>query len=62
MDEHGITVNKNMIPNDPRTPVWTSGIRIGTAAMTTLGYRAIDFMNVADDIDDILTQKVVQRR
>lgn len=62
LDEHGITVNKNMIPNDPRTPVWTSGIRIGTAAMTTLGYRAIDFMNVADDIDDILTQKVVQRR
>jgi len=61
LDEHGITVNKNMIPNDPRSPMWTSGIRIGTAAMTTLGYRALDFMNVADDIDEILTQKMVQR-
>ena len=61
LDEHGITVNKNMIPNDPRTPLWTSGIRIGTAAMTTKGYRAIDFMNIADDIDEILTQKVIKR-
>lgn len=61
LDEHGITVNKNMIPNDPRTPLWTSGIRIGTAAMTTKGYRALDFMHVADEIDEILTQKVIKR-
>lgn len=62
LDEHGITVNKNMIPNDPRTPLWTSGIRIGTPAMTTLGYSAINFMNVADEIDEILTQKTIMRK
>lgn len=61
LDEHGITVNKNMIPNDPRTPLWTSGIRIGTPAMTTRGYSAINFMDVADEIDEILTQKVIKR-
>lgn len=61
LDAHGITVNKNMIPNDPRSPVWTSGIRIGTPAMTTMGYQAINFMRLADDIDEILTAKSIAR-
>lgn len=61
LEEHGIFVNKNMIPGDKRTPLWTSGIRIGTAAMTTKGYSALDFMNVAGDIDEILTQKMIKR-
>ncbi|MCX2726151.1 serine hydroxymethyltransferase [Thermomicrobium sp. 4228-Ro] len=40
LDEVGITVNKNAIPNDPRPPTLTSGIRIGTPAMTTRGFGA----------------------
>lgn len=61
LEDHGIIVNKNMTPNDQRTPLWTSGIRIGTQAMTTMGYRALDFMNIADDIDEILTQKSMNK-
>lgn len=38
LDEVGITVNKNAIPNDPKPPTQTSGIRIGTPAMTTRGF------------------------
>ncbi|MGB3634929.1 MAG: serine hydroxymethyltransferase, partial [Rubrobacteraceae bacterium] len=37
LDEVGVTCNKNMIPNDPEGPMVTSGIRLGTAAMTTRG-------------------------
>jgi len=41
LEEKGITVNKNGIPNDPRSFVETSGIRIGTAAETTRGHGKI---------------------
>lgn len=54
LDKYGITVNKNCIPNETRSPVETSGIRIGTAAMTTKGYTATDFVVVANKIDDII--------
>ena len=53
--ELGITVNKNGIPNDPRSFVETSGIRIGTAAETTRGRDEIWFANLAHHIADILT-------
>ena len=52
-DEHNITLNKNCVPNEKRSPMITSGVRIGTAAMTTKGYTPIDFINVAKIIDSI---------
>lgn len=54
LDKYGITLNKNCIPNETRSPVETSGVRIGTAAMTTKGYKENDFVIVADRIDDII--------
>ena len=51
LDEHGITLNKNCIPNETRSPKVASGVRIGTAAMTTKGYKEKDFIEVAHKID-----------
>ena len=42
----GLTVNKNSIPNEPRSPFVTSGIRVGSAAATTRGFTAEDFYEV----------------
>ena len=50
----GIVVNKNGIPNDPRKPMVTSGLRLGTAALTTRGLNADDMKTVADMIDRVL--------
>ena len=55
LEENGITVNKNGVPNDPRSFVETSGIRIGTAAETTRGLEEEDFMEIADKITTILS-------
>lgn len=52
-----ITVNKNTIPNDPEPPLKTSGIRLGTPAMTTRGFREDDFKVVASLIDEALRNK-----
>ena len=52
-DAH-ITVNKNAVPNDPRSPFVTSGLRIGTPAVTTRGYRESDCSELADWICDVL--------
>ena len=52
-----ITLNKNSIPNDQEKPMYTSGIRIGTPAMTTKGYKEEDFIKVADIIDKAITNK-----
>jgi glycine hydroxymethyltransferase len=49
-----ITVNKNAIPNDPQKPFVTSGIRIGTPAMTTRGFREIEAEQVAHLIANVL--------
>lgn len=55
LDEIGITCNKNMIPNDPTTPFITSGIRLGTAAMTTRGFTQSDFSEVGKIIATCLS-------
>ena len=49
-----ITVNKNAVPNDPRSPFVTSGLRIGTPAVTTRGFTAADCSELAGWICDIL--------
>ena len=55
-DAH-ITVNKNAVPNDPRSPFVTSGIRIGTAAVTTRGFTEADVRALAGWIADILDSR-----
>src|SRR6056297_2013698 len=54
LDKAGITVNKNMVPFDTESPFVTSGIRIGTPALTTRGFREAQFVRVADLIDTVL--------
>lgn len=54
LEKNGITLNKNAIPNDPLPPSKTSGIRIGTPAMTTRGWDAYNFCMCADNICNIL--------
>lgn len=49
LDEAGITVNKNAIPDDPRPPMDPSGIRLGTPALTTRGFREAD-LNIAGEL------------
>ncbi len=49
-----ITVNKNAIPNDPEKPMVTSGIRVGTPAMTTRGFRELEAEQTANLIADLL--------
>ncbi len=49
-----ITVNKNAVPNDPQKPMVTSGLRIGTPAVTTRGYREADCEALAQWICDVL--------
>ncbi len=50
-----ITVNKNMVPFDTQSPFVTSGIRIGTPAMTTRGFATTEFVRVVDLMDRVLT-------
>ncbi|WP_422386570.1 serine hydroxymethyltransferase [Candidatus Pantoea edessiphila] len=54
LDNVNITVNKNSIPNDPKNPFITSGIRIGTPAVTRRGFKEADVFNVANWIAYIL--------
>jgi glycine hydroxymethyltransferase len=54
MERAGITLNKNMVPFDDRSPFVTSGIRIGTAAITTRGFRESDMEFVADMIGTVI--------
>ena len=60
-----ITVNKNAVPNDPRSPFVTSGLRIGTPASTTRGFKEAEVTDVANWIADILdangSEEVVAR-
>ena len=54
LDKYSITLNKNSVPNESRSPMQTSGVRIGTAAMTTKGFQQADFIAVAHEIDAII--------
>jgi glycine hydroxymethyltransferase len=60
-----ITVNKNAVPNDPRSPFVTSGIRVGTPAITTRGFEEPEIREltnwIADILDDIENQDTIQR-
>ncbi|HCT3316781.1 serine hydroxymethyltransferase [Corynebacterium striatum] len=56
LHEVGITVNRNAVPNDPRPPMVTSGLRIGTPALATRGLDAAAFTEVADIIGTALAQ------
>ena len=56
LDEVGITLNKNCVPGEKRSPKETSGVRIGTAPMTTRGYKEEDFREVARKIDAVIKE------
>ena len=60
-----ITVNKNAVPNDPRPPTVTSGLRLGTPASTTRGFKQAQIEQVADFVADILdadgSQSAIER-
>jgi glycine hydroxymethyltransferase len=65
LDRAHMTVNKNAVPNDPRSPFVTSGIRIGTPAVTTRGFGAAEIDVLGDLIADVLdnaTDEAVIRR
>lgn len=53
-----ITVNKNAVPNDPRTPFVTSGLRIGTPAATTRGFKEAEVLELANWIADVLDENL----
>ena len=54
LDLINVTVNKNQIPNDTLPPLKSSGVRIGTPAMTTKGWKEEDFVELAKIIDEYL--------
>ena len=54
LDEIGVTCNKNTIPNDPKSPFVTSGVRLGTPAVTTRGFAEEDMTEVAEIISMVI--------
>ena len=61
LDRCGITLNKNCVPGDRRSPFQTSGVRIGTAAMTTRGYTAENFCRIARRIDEVIRGMMAEK-
>ena len=57
LDKLGVTLNKNTVPNETRSPFVTSGVRIGTAAVTTKGYTTEDMKEIASIINDAIENK-----
>ncbi len=57
LDKIGITLNKNTVPNETRSPFVTSGVRIGTAAVTTRGFNEEDMCIIAEIIDKAIKNK-----
>jgi glycine hydroxymethyltransferase len=64
LEEAGITLNKNAVPFDDKSPMVTSGIRVGTPAVTTRGMMESDMLRIVDYIDEVLMhhedEKVIQ--
>ena len=56
LGEADITVNKNMIPFDPQPPMTTSGIRVGTAAVTSRGFKEADCVKVVEWMDEVISR------
>lgn len=56
LDRHGITLNKNAVPGETRSPMQASGLRIGTPAQTTRGWKEQDFIDCAHKIDEIIKE------
>ncbi len=54
LGQANITVNKNTVPNDPRPPFVTSGLRVGTPAVTTRGFKEQEVRDIANWICDVL--------
>jgi len=65
LDRANITVNKNTVPNDPRSPFVTSGLRLGTPAITTRGFGVAETQEltnwICDVLDDIGDEQVIER-
>jgi glycine hydroxymethyltransferase len=65
LENANITVNKNTVPNDPKSPFVTSGLRLGTPAITTRGLGAGETREltgwIADILDDINNEEVIER-
>lgn len=61
LDENHITLNKNCVPGDKRSPQETSGVRVGTAPMTSRGYNEDDFRKVARKIDEIVKEMIQEQ-
>lgn len=57
LDRAGVTTNRNQIPDDPRSPFITSGLRVGTAAQTTAGMKEAEFAAIAE-----LMSRALRRR
>jgi glycine hydroxymethyltransferase len=56
LDDIGITTNKNTIPYDPQSPFITSGLRLGTAAVTTRGFKEDDMEEIAEIVSNAITK------
>jgi glycine hydroxymethyltransferase len=65
LDKANITVNKNTIPNDPRSPFVTSGLRLGTPAVTTRGFKEKEMILltnwIADILDDVSHEETIAK-
>ena len=61
LDSVFITLNKNCVPDEKRSPMQTSGVRVGTAAMTTRGFSADNFRETAQIVTDAIRSLAVGR-
>ena len=57
LEDSGITVNKNTVPNETRSPFITSGIRVGTPALTTRGMKESDMIKIADWMNRVMENR-----